>query len=134
VGLTHLSVPVGSDGNYVGLLTFELPAGSPSGARYQTVVRQLSDHGTLGQAVGTAALARVRPSLRRVIGAFQISVPIVPAAELLGRREPKTAAAVRDEVAGSHRVIIFGFSLGSSGWPETPAGRRKRGPRLGRTR
>ncbi len=49
-------------------LTLELPAGSPAGARYQAVVRQLSDYGTLGQEAGTAALAQVRPSLRRVIG------------------------------------------------------------------
>src|ERR1700689_1466636 len=87
VGLTYLPVPAGSDGNYAGLLTLELPAGSPAGARYQAVVRQLSDFGTLGQAPGTAARAQVRPSLRRVIGAFQISVPIVPAAELLPSEE-----------------------------------------------
>ena len=91
VGLTYLPVPAGLDGNYAGLLTLELPAGSPAGARYQAVVRQLSDYGTLGQAAGTAARAQVRPSLRRVIGAFQISVPIAPAGELLPSEERNLA-------------------------------------------
>ena len=91
VGLTYLPIPAGSDGNYAGLLTLELPAGSPAGARYQAVVRQLSDFGTLGQAAGTAGRIQVRPSPRRVIGAFQISVPIAPAAELLPSEERNLA-------------------------------------------
>src|ERR1700683_5263183 len=72
VGLTYLPVPAGADGNYAGLLTLELPAGSPAGARYQAVVRQLSDYGTLGQPAGTAARAQERPSPRRVVGGLQI--------------------------------------------------------------
>jgi hypothetical protein len=87
VGLTYLPIPAGSDGNYAGLLTLELPSGSPGGAHYQAVVRQLSNFGTLDQAAEVVGLATVRPSLRRVIGAFQISVPIVAPQELLPSEE-----------------------------------------------
>ncbi len=91
VGLTYLPIPAGSGGAYAGLLTLELPSGSPARARYQAVVRQLSNFGTLDEAANDAALAARRPGLRRVIGAFQISIPIVAPEHLLPSEERSLA-------------------------------------------
>jgi hypothetical protein len=91
VGLTYIPIPASLDGNYAGLLTLELPTGSPIGTRYQASVRQLSNFGTLDEATKVADLAAVRPSLRRVTGAFQISVPILAAEKLLPSEERNLA-------------------------------------------
>jgi hypothetical protein len=91
VGLTYLPIPSGSGGNYAGLLTLELPSSSPAGARYQAVVRQLSNFATLSQAARAADSAAVRPSMRRVIGAFQIAIPIIAPEELLPSEERNLA-------------------------------------------
>jgi hypothetical protein len=85
VGLTYLPIPAGSGVNYAGLLTLELPSGSPARARYQAVVRQLSNFANVD------ALAAQRPGLRRVIGAFQISIPIVAPEDLLPSEERSLA-------------------------------------------
>jgi hypothetical protein len=88
-GVTYLPIPAGSSGNYAGLLTLEWPSGSPSRGRYQAIVRQVSSARQVSDL--DAGVARVRPGLRAVIGAFQISVPIVDPEELLAPEERNLA-------------------------------------------
>jgi hypothetical protein len=90
-GVTYLPIPTAAAGNLAGLLTLELPAGSPTGARYQAIVRQLSTSTSSPLAADAAAVRAPVRGDRHVIGAFQLSVPIVPADELLPSDERSLA-------------------------------------------
>ena len=89
-GTTWMPIPQGSGGNFVGLLTVDLPLTVRRGEAYTVVVRQVTNATTAlekrGDAV-TAAGGTVEVSERRVLGAFQISIPVSTEEELLESEE-----------------------------------------------
>jgi hypothetical protein len=77
-GITYVPIPTGTDANFAGLFSVQLPPGVHSGQQFEIVVRQIT---------GTAAGSDVRfnaPRRRYVYGAFKITIPVsTPAAMLI---------------------------------------------------
>src|SRR5215469_7877854 len=93
-GITYMPVPAGSS-NYAGLLTVELPPTASHGSTYKVITRQLRNTAARRPApppppppVPTPALAHAQADAaaaisegdvirwRRVIGTFQLSIPV----------------------------------------------------------
>jgi hypothetical protein len=94
-GITYIPIPRGR-GNYVGLLTVDLPAGLRKGQQFSATVRQISSEfedlttrsvSRQERVTGTAAQKISGTIMRRVIGAFQISTPVRTKEELLPAQE-----------------------------------------------
>jgi hypothetical protein len=82
-GITYVPIPAKGGANYTGLLTVQ-PAGElRSGESFEVAVRQLTDATGPGRR-GTAA-GEVR--WRKVIGAFQLTIPVGEKRLLLAREE-----------------------------------------------
>ena len=99
-GITYMPIPVGKNSdNYAGLLTVELPFSLRRGHVYNIVVRQVTNAFSKGvpprliesgrgekEGSGSAVAPRTR-SWRRVLGAFQLSVPAKTKEQILLREE-----------------------------------------------
>jgi len=98
-GITYVPIPPGAGINYAGLLTVDLPPAQPRGHIFHVVVRQLTNafgkftppppppprlvETRRAAAVGAAA----EIEFRRVLGAFQLDIPVHNKHLLLGREE-----------------------------------------------
>ena len=95
--VSYLPIPQGSAVNYAGLLSIDLPAGIKKGQTFQVTVRQVTSAGLPGQVVrgqvdaidvGAASERSFHP-WRRVMGQFNITIPVSTKGELLGREEER---------------------------------------------
>lgn len=88
-GFTYLPIPAGGTVNHTGLLTVDLPARVKKGQRFDLLVRQIAPIGETfagGQrTIGAAAVARL--NFRRVIGSFQVGIPVSVKEVMLGPEE-----------------------------------------------
>jgi hypothetical protein len=92
-GITYVPVPPGVGSNYAGLLTVNLPATVTRGQEFRVITRQITN--ISAERPGGVILLRAKndaPSddvieWRRVLGTFQISIPVEARAELLGPEE-----------------------------------------------
>ena len=79
-GVTWLPIPQSEGANLAGLLTVDLPQTVRRGEAYTIVVRQVTDATVVGGRSGNAresGATTIPPTVeRRVLGAFQISVPV----------------------------------------------------------
>jgi hypothetical protein len=95
VGLTYVPIPPGLAINYPGLLSIDMPSGLPRGNSFTAVVRQLTNAFGVNRVPPPPSAAR-RPRARaaaivnerriewrKVIGAFQITIPVKDKATLL---------------------------------------------------
>jgi hypothetical protein len=89
-GVTYLPIPVGGVSDYAGLLTLELPPGMPVGQRAEAIIRQLTSSSP-APVTAEAGLAMLLAPVRRVLGAFQMSIPIEPPGSLLEPEERSLA-------------------------------------------
>jgi hypothetical protein len=99
-GITYVPIPPGTSINYAGLLSIDMPAGLKSGQVFNIVVRQVTNafgklapppppppskiaaHLHADDVVGPAEI-----EWRRVLGAFQLAIPVKTKALLLPREE-----------------------------------------------
>ncbi len=78
--ITYIPIPPGSTLNHTGLLTLDLPPGVKKGEKFDLLVRQITPFGRQGSTQpgfvpeATASASRLR--WRRVLGSFQISIPV----------------------------------------------------------
>jgi murein tripeptide amidase MpaA len=105
-GISYIPIPAGAGPSYAGLLTVDLPGKLPRGEVYNVVVRQLTN--AFGKATPppppppsiairravAAVVARGEVEWRRVIGAFQLTIP-VRNKELLLVREERDLSVLR---------------------------------------
>jgi hypothetical protein len=94
-GITYIPVPPGTGINYAGLLSIDLPEGVQRGQVFNVVVRQVTN--AFGQAyvpppaieitAVAATTGRSWIKWRRVLGAFQLRIPVGTKAILLNREE-----------------------------------------------
>lgn len=102
-GITYVPVPAGTNANFAGLMSIDVPAGVKKGERYDVAVRQLTTDGTQLPRGTTAAgppqtaagrttthiaaskrsKATTSVEWRRVVGTFQIAIPVSVRAEML---------------------------------------------------
>src|ERR1051326_686381 len=95
-GITYIPVPAGSAVNYAGLLTVDLPPSVRKGQVFNVVVRQVTN--AFGKRLKSAsqigkhrevaaAVAPLAIQWRRVLGAFQLTIPVSTKQALLPREE-----------------------------------------------
>jgi hypothetical protein len=92
-GITYLPIPPGVGSNFAGLITVELPATVKKGQAFKVIARQIANVSArrptpappilLTEAPGAAAVVVTTIAWRRIIGAFQISIPVTTRALLL---------------------------------------------------
>ncbi|HEY6236313.1 MAG TPA: hypothetical protein VIW69_14535 [Candidatus Elarobacter sp.] len=90
-GVTYLPLPAGAGRNFAGLLSVELPAGIKKRQRFDIVVRQLTTVDAQLAATPVAVTnvstgakgGRVERTWRRVVGAFQIAIPVSTSGAML---------------------------------------------------
>jgi hypothetical protein len=98
MGITYIPIPRGTDINYAGLLSVDFPLGVKRGQQFQVMVRQVtSAFGTTTTPpppppglIGSPAAAVVKNysiKWRRVLGAFQVNIPVQTKSLLLSREE-----------------------------------------------
>lgn len=84
-GVSYIPIPPGTGSNYAGLLTLDVPPGVRKGQRFNVVARQLTnafavqpERHTPGvtAVLTTAAAAHSVIKWRRVLGSFQVSIPV----------------------------------------------------------
>lgn len=90
-GVTYIPVPQGQGSDFAGLMTIDLPATITKGQSYKVTVKQITSafRPELLQvgARRTQALAERLPVWRRVLGVFQLTIPVGTKTELLGPEE-----------------------------------------------
>jgi hypothetical protein len=93
-GIVYIPVPRGPELNFAGLLSLDFPAGIMRGQHFNVVVKQLtSAFGTTntpppGAPSHAAAVVKKYPiKWRRVLGAFQVNIPVQTKSLLLPREE-----------------------------------------------
>jgi hypothetical protein len=89
-GITYIPVPAGTGSNYAGLLSIDLPATVTRGQEFNIVVRQVTNAFGSPPVIIFAAAAGTAPSKlewRRVLGAFQLTIPVSTKGLLLEREE-----------------------------------------------
>ncbi len=99
-GISYVPIPSGAGSNYAGLLTVDLPAGMPRGEVFNVFVRQLTDafgkatpppppppRIAVRRAAAAAASTSTEIRWRRVLGAFQLTIPVRNKKVLLVREE-----------------------------------------------
>lgn len=98
-GITYVPIPVGKNTNYAGLLTIDLPFSLRRGHVYNVVLRQVTNafsrgvpprqiESGRGQKEGSgSAVGLPTRSWRRVLGAFQLSIPAKAKEQILPREE-----------------------------------------------
>jgi hypothetical protein len=78
--ITYIPIPPGSTLNHTGLLTLALPPGVKKGEKFDFLVRQITPVGrkvsTQPEVVPKATASASRLGWRRVLGSFQISIPV----------------------------------------------------------
>ena len=92
-GVSYLPIPKGGEANFAGLITVATPAHARPGERFDVVVRQLTNASgeapppppRIAEAV--AAPAGATATWRKVIGAFQLAIPVHRHEVLLAREE-----------------------------------------------
>lgn len=96
-GITYIPIPPGVGSNYAGLMTVDLPPAVKRERAFKVVTRQITN--ALGRrpappppppAVAVRAVAEAEPQLiewRRVLGSFQMSIPVSTKGALLGREQ-----------------------------------------------
>ncbi|MGE5344007.1 MAG: protein-glutamine glutaminase family protein [Candidatus Omnitrophota bacterium] len=88
-GIDYIPIPKGEGGNEVGMITIDLPETIRKGQAFTIIVRQVT---TLTRAfipreeVRLAAASRPR-NQRRVLGSFQITIPVREKEEIVAREE-----------------------------------------------
>ena len=93
-GVSYLPLPQGAEdgANFTGLLSVGLPYGITKGELYTVIVRQLTNASAPARdeadAAGPASVGRLR-SWRRVLGTFQVNIPVSTKAALLPREEQR---------------------------------------------
>jgi hypothetical protein len=89
--ITYIPIPPGSMLNHTGLLTLDLPPGVKKGEKFDLLVRQITPVGRKGStqprsvAQATASASGLR--WRRVLGSFQISIPVTTKEHMLEPEE-----------------------------------------------
>ncbi len=83
-GITYLPIPF-ADGNFPGLLTVDLPEGVEKGQAFKIVVRQVT--GEQQPIMMTHRIEAPRPSWRRIVGSFQLTIPVRDKADILPRQQ-----------------------------------------------
>ncbi len=83
-GITYLPIPF-ADGNFPGLLTVDLPEGIEKGQAFKIVVRQVT--GEQQPIAMTHRIEAPRPSWRRIVGSFQLTIPVRDKADILPRQQ-----------------------------------------------
>jgi Pro-kumamolisin, activation domain len=88
-GAAFIPIPRGGSTNFVGLLTVDLAPGVRKGEAYTIVARQITTYATDLDAPqrGADANARAPGFQRRILGSFQITVPVATKEELLAPAE-----------------------------------------------
>jgi len=99
MGITYIPIPRGTDINFAGLLSVDLPLGVKRGQQFQVMVRQVtSAFGTIPTPPPPPGFVASPPAAvsvvnnysikwRRVLGAFQVNIPVQTKALLLPREE-----------------------------------------------
>ena len=96
-GLTYMPVPPGVGSNFAGLLTLDLPAALERNTTYKVVTRQITNTfaqrpasppppPSIGAVLSSSAKSDVL-AWRRVLGTFQLSIPVTSKEKLLGPEE-----------------------------------------------
>lgn len=83
-GITYLPIPF-ADGNFPGMLTVDLPEGIEKGQAFKIVVRQVT--GGQQPIVMSHRIEAPRPSWRRIVGSFQLTIPVRDKIEILPRQQ-----------------------------------------------
>ncbi|MCC5642618.1 hypothetical protein LC607_06565 [Nostoc sp. CHAB 5824] len=78
-GITYIPIPF-TDKNLPGLLTVDLPEGIEKGQVFKVVVRQVTGE---PQRIPIALVKTFMPSIRYIVGAFQLTIPVRTKAEML---------------------------------------------------
>jgi hypothetical protein len=88
-GAAFIPIPQGGVTNFVGLLTVDLAPGVRKGDAYTIVARQITTYAAELDAPqpGAGASARAPAFQRRILGSFQITVPVATKEELVGPAE-----------------------------------------------
>jgi murein tripeptide amidase MpaA len=98
-GISYVPIPPGSGSNYAGLLTVEVPDRVRPGEIFDLAVRQVTSAvgqvspppppppGLAARAEALAVAAPAQIAWRRVLGAFQLSIPVKARADLLVTEE-----------------------------------------------
>jgi hypothetical protein len=86
-GITYVPIPANNSTNLAGLLSVELPLGIKKGQEFKALIRQLTSVGFARQDVNARARAAVNRSWQRVIGSFQLNIPVLVKAEMLAPAE-----------------------------------------------
>jgi hypothetical protein len=91
-GVSYVPIPRGAGENFAGLLTVDLPASVVSGQEFDVVVRRVAFRGLPGLELERATEgAKGRAPWRRVVGTFQVKIPVATAATMLGPEEDTLA-------------------------------------------
>jgi heme/copper-type cytochrome/quinol oxidase subunit 4 len=72
-GNTFIPIPYGTGSNYAGMLSVDLPDNVKKGQHFTIVVNQVTN---ISQAVLTHAVAAPALQGRRILGSFQLSIPV----------------------------------------------------------
>jgi hypothetical protein len=87
-GVSYIPIPAGSTGNLAGLLTLQLPPDVDGKSRYDVTIRQVTSVFSEDRSrINSIAVALPRIVRRKVLGAFQFSIPIERPGALLVREE-----------------------------------------------
>lgn len=78
-GITYLPIPF-TDGNLPGMLTLDLPEGIKKGQVFKVVVRQVT---SAPQRPAIELAETTRPGMRRIVGSFQLTIPVRAQADIL---------------------------------------------------
>jgi hypothetical protein len=83
-GITYIPIPE-TDVNLAGLLTVNLPEGIEKGQAFTVVVRQVT--GEQWRLVEASEGGGYKPNIRRIVGSFQLTMPVREKAQILPRQE-----------------------------------------------
>jgi hypothetical protein len=95
-GITYIPIPRGTELNFAGLLSLDFPAGITKGQLFNVVVKQVTSAfgttstpppGTPPPPPASVVLSRYPIKWRRVLGAFQVNIPVQTKSLLLPREE-----------------------------------------------
>lgn len=105
-GITYLPIPKHGGANLAGLLTLELPYGIKKGQAFMVIAQQVASapepNALARDEGGPRAPTRTRPQPRKVIGGFQLGVPVMDKSEILPTEERSLALARWIELNSVH--------------------------------
>jgi hypothetical protein len=86
-GISYIPIPF-MEGNLPGLLTVDLPEGIEKGQVFKIVVHQVTGpQGTQDAVTLALRIEGYEPSWRRVVGSFQLTIPVLGKAEILPKQQ-----------------------------------------------